>query len=94
MKITSAQINEFLRRKKIDGKTKIGIALLIELMQGFAEEILSPSSNTGQKTDPQELWDKYSERIDEDIDSLNIFAGRDVITKESFMKFLSETKSL
>ena len=39
--------------------------------------------------DKEEIWDKYSERIGEDIDSLQFFAGRDVITKEMFSKMMN-----
>lgn len=33
-----------------------------------------------------EIWDKYSERIDTDIDSLQFFAGKDVMTKDKYNK--------
>ena len=39
-----------------------------------------------------DLWDDYSERIDHDIDSLQYFAGRDVITKESFKKLFAKVE--
>jgi hypothetical protein len=40
------------------------------------------------KIDTDELWDKYSQRIDGDIDSLQYFADRDVVIKEDFYKCL------
>lgn len=42
--------------------------------------------------DFEELWEKYSERIDTDIDSLQEFAGTDVITKGRFMQFIFDLK--
>lgn len=42
----------------------------------------------------EELWDKYSEHIGEDIDSLQYFAGRIVITESNFRKLIEELKSV
>lgn len=35
---TSADIDDFCRRMKVDAKTKIDIALLLELLHKFSEE--------------------------------------------------------
>ena len=43
-KITTQEIDTYLRKMKVDGKTKIGISLLIELMDGFAEEMINKHS--------------------------------------------------
>lgn len=54
----------------------------------WLETQLQYASSSSGEMDWDELWDKYSERIDDDIDSLQIFAGKDVITKQSFFKML------
>jgi hypothetical protein len=40
----------------------------------------------------EELWDKYSEYIDDDIDSLQRIAGQSVVTRNSFIKSIQSLK--
>lgn len=51
----------------------------------------SPSKES-DAVDPDELWDEYSEHIDDDIDSLSIVAGSAVMTRESFKKLMDRIK--
>lgn len=41
-----------------------------------------------------ELWDYYSEHIDDDIGSLQMVAGTTVMLKDQFMKMFSEKVNL
>lgn len=43
-----------------------------------------------KKVDPDELWDEFSEHIDDDIDSLSKVAGSSVMTKEGFKKMMEK----
>jgi len=38
----------------------------------------------------EEIWDKYSEHIDTDIDSLSNYAGRVVLTREQYDRGILE----
>lgn len=42
------------------------------------------------KLDVDELWDKHSEGIGDDIDSLQEFAGTQVITRQEFIRAVAE----
>lgn len=42
--------------------------------------------------DPQELWNEYSEYIDDDIFSLERVAGTSVMTFENFVKLMKKLK--
>lgn len=55
----------------------------------WLEEVSIPSSKGGELPS-DELWDKYSETIGEDINSLQFFSGRTVITSENYKKLISE----
>jgi len=47
-------------------------------------------SGMGEAVNGDELWDEYSEYIDDDLDSLQMVAGRSVIKKESFEKMIAK----
>ncbi len=40
--------------------------------------------------DAEEIWDEFSEIIDDNFDSMAYFVGREVVTKESFMKAIEK----
>lgn len=40
--------------------------------------------------DKRELWDEFSQHIDSDIDSLQMFADRSVVTETDFYKALEK----
>lgn len=50
---------------------------------------LSPASNI----DSDELWDRHSETIDTDIDTLQYYAGKVVMTHEKYKKLIAEILS-
>lgn len=68
-----------------------GLDKSIAMIQKIAEEALHPSESAGVPVD--ELWDEYSELIDDDIGSLNRWAGSTVIDKENFKKLINRLHS-
>ena len=62
-KTTSQAIDSFLRHKKVDGNTKIDIALLLELMHGFADEQIAIADQES-RIRAREVVEKF---IDENI---------------------------
>jgi hypothetical protein len=40
--------------------------------------------------DPQEVWDQFSEYVDDDVDSLSRYAGRTVMLHDQFLKAIKE----
>jgi hypothetical protein len=54
----------------------------------------SQSPSQGLREKMEELWDKYSEHIDDDIDSLQTIAGSTVLTESNFKKLISELTSI
>jgi hypothetical protein len=42
----------------------------------------------------EELWDKYSEIIDTDIDSLNYYVGKIILTHENYKKLCNELRTI
>lgn len=57
-----------------------------------AEKLLEYASLKEDKVsleNAEDVWDKMSEKIGTDIVSLDYYAGKEVITKESFLKICS-----
>lgn len=40
--------------------------------------------------DPQEVWDQFSEYVDDDVDTLSRYAGRTVMLYDQFLKAIKE----
>jgi hypothetical protein len=55
----------------------------------WAREYLK-SQQAGAKLDADELWDEYSEHVDDDIDSLQNVAGCSVVTRRQFNKLIAK----
>lgn len=64
--------------------------LNLEDCETFIDSTLNDYTHTLKELPTDEMWDKYSERIDTDIDSLQFFAGRDVMTREQFKKCIED----
>jgi hypothetical protein len=77
-----------IRKLALESEGEYSDALVTACKRGIRIGLsLNPSLKLSEKA--EELWDDFSERIDSDIDSLNFFSGRDVITKEKFFKAVS-----
>lgn len=57
-------------------------------IKDIANAFESPPTTT--VLDSEELWDEFAELIDSDIDSLQYYAGRNIITQESFKKLMAK----
>jgi hypothetical protein len=67
------------KHRKLQSKLKAAY------IAGASESVKQPAP-----TDPQEVWDDHSELVGTDISDLDMFAGREVMTKGHFNKLISE----
>jgi hypothetical protein len=87
-----AKFVEWRHESKVSaGKdTVLGIAKRgVEYFQRL--EWLDESTPAGrEEVDPQELWDRHSALVGDDIDDLSFWAGKEVMTKDEFFEALKE----
>jgi len=76
------------------GKSSSGfcISRIKECKQFITVEIMGNKYPIG--IDPQEIWDEFSEYVDDDSDSFSRYAGRDVMLFDNFVRALTKIQEV
>lgn len=68
----------------VDKWTSSSISFVCDVCNGAKILAVTVYYSSNEVKDPQEIWDDFSQHIDDDIDSLQTVAGSDVMTKRDF----------
>lgn len=83
-------INDDGDEAETEDLTPGNVAELYCLQNGFTKEVEESAAAGRDELSIDELWDEYSEMIDDDIDSLSRWAGSTVVDKEQFRKAVAK----